>query len=88
MPSSVVHADCEPVLVDVADNYRINMDDFEAKLDDTISAIMISHMRGHTSDMDAIMKLAEARGIPVVEDAAPPATGAKLLDSGRLLNID
>ena len=27
-------------------------------------------MRGHTSDMDAIMALCDARGIPVVEDAA------------------
>jgi perosamine synthetase len=31
---------------------------------------MISHMRGHTSDMDAIMALCDARGIPVIEDAA------------------
>ena len=70
VPSAVVHADCQPVLVEVAENYRIDMDDFAAKLDDTIDAVLISHMRGHTSDMDAILKLAEARGIPVVEDAA------------------
>ncbi len=70
VPSSVVHADCQPVLVDVGQNYRIDMADFEAKLDDSISAIMISHMRGHTSDMDAIMALANERGIPVIEDAA------------------
>lgn len=70
VPSAVLHADCTPVLVEVADNYRIDMADFEAKLDDSISAILISHMRGHTSDMDAILKLAEARGLPVIEDAA------------------
>jgi dTDP-4-amino-4,6-dideoxygalactose transaminase len=70
VPSAVVHAECQPVLVEVAENYRIDMDDFAAKLDDTISAVIISHMRGHTSDMDAIMALANARGIPVVEDAA------------------
>jgi len=70
VPSSVVHADCVPVLVEVGDNYRIDMDDFAAKLDGSISAILISHMRGHTSDMDAIMALADARGIPVIEDAA------------------
>ncbi len=70
VPSSVVHADCVPVLVEVGENYRIDMADFEAKLDDTISAILISHMRGHTSDMDAIMALADARAIPVIEDAA------------------
>lgn len=70
VPSSVVHADCVPVLVEVGDNYRINMADFEAKLSSDIQAILISHMRGHTSDMDAIMKLADARNIPVIEDAA------------------
>ena len=33
VPSAVVHADCEPVLVEVGDNYRVDMADFEAKLD-------------------------------------------------------
>lgn len=69
VPSAVVHADCVPVLVEVGENYRIDMDDFRAKLDGA-EAILISHMRGHTSDMDAIMAEAEARGLPVVEDAA------------------
>ena len=70
VPSSIVHADCVPVLVEVGDNYRVDMADFAAKLDDTIGAIIISHMRGHTSDMDAIMELANAAGVPVIEDAA------------------
>ena len=70
VPSSVMHADCVPVLCEVGENYRIDMADFEARLDDTISAVIISHMRGHTSDMDAIMTLCDARGIPVIEDAA------------------
>jgi dTDP-4-amino-4,6-dideoxygalactose transaminase len=70
VPSSVVHADCLPVLCEVGDNYRVNLADFEAKLDQDISAVIISHMRGHTSDMDAIMAMCDARGIPVVEDAA------------------
>lgn len=70
VPSAVIHAECVPVLVEVGDNYRIDMADFAAKLTDDIAAIMISHMRGHTSDMDAIMALADARGVPVIEDAA------------------
>lgn len=69
VPSAVIHADCIPVLCEVGENYRINMADFEAKLDD-VQAVIISHMRGHTSDMDAIMTLCNARDIPVVEDAA------------------
>ncbi|MEM1130891.1 MAG: aminotransferase class I/II-fold pyridoxal phosphate-dependent enzyme [Pseudomonadota bacterium] len=70
VPSAVVHAECEPVLVEVNDTLRIDLLDFERKLTDDIGAVLISHMRGHTSDMDAIMALAEAHGVPVVEDAA------------------
>ena len=69
VPSSVLHADCVPVLCECADNYRIDLADFAAKLP-TVQAVMISHMRGHTSDMDAIMTLCDAAKIPVIEDAA------------------
>ncbi|MFN4203833.1 MAG: DegT/DnrJ/EryC1/StrS family aminotransferase [Tabrizicola sp.] len=69
VPSSVVHADCVPVLVEVGDNYRVDMSDFAAKLP-VADAVIISHMRGHTSDMDAIMTLCDAAGVPVIEDAA------------------
>ncbi len=69
VPSSIVHADCIPVLCEVGDNYRVDRADFTAKLD-SVQAVIISHMRGHTSDMDAIMELCVARDIPVIEDAA------------------
>jgi perosamine synthetase len=69
VPSSVIHAECTPVLVEVDDSLRIDMADFRAKLPGA-GAVMISHMRGHTSDMDAIMAAADAAGVPVIEDAA------------------
>lgn len=69
VPSAILHADCTPVLVEVGETFRINLDDFARKLPGA-GAVMISHMRGHTSDMDAIMDLADAAGVPVVEDAA------------------
>jgi perosamine synthetase len=69
VPSAVVHADCVPVLVEVGADYRVDLTDFGAKLNGA-DAVMISHMRGHTSDMDTIMALADMRGIPVIEDAA------------------
>jgi len=69
VPSSVIHANCQPVLCEVGDNYRVDMKDFEAKLP-SVDAVIISHMRGHTSDMDAIMALCDAADIPVIEDAA------------------
>lgn len=70
VPSAVVHANCTPVLVEVGDNYRINMDDFKAKFTNEIDAVLISHMRGHTSDMDQIKALCDAKDIPLIEDAA------------------
>ncbi len=70
VPSSIVHARMQPVLIEVGENYRIDLDDFTAKIDQNIDAVLISHMRGHTSDMDAIKALCDARNIPVIEDAA------------------
>jgi dTDP-4-amino-4,6-dideoxygalactose transaminase len=70
VPSSVIHADCVPVLCEVGENYRIDIKHFKTILTDDISAVIISHMRGHTSDMDAIMALCEDHNIPVIEDAA------------------
>lgn len=69
VPSSVVHADCVPILCECGDDYRIDLADFEKKLPDT-AAVIISHMRGHTSDMDAIMAMCDAAELPVIEDAA------------------
>lgn len=69
VPSSIVHAECKPVLVECGDDYRIDLDDFHAKIE-TADAVMISHMRGHTSDMDAIKSACDAKGIPLIEDAA------------------
>lgn len=70
VPSAVVHAGAQPILVEVGADYRLDMADFKAKLTGQIRAVVISHMRGHTSDMDAIMALCDARGVPVIEDAA------------------
>ena len=88
VPSAVVHAGGEPVLVEVGENYRIDMGDFEAKLTPDVKAVLISHMRGHTSDMDAIMALCEARKIPMIEDAAHSLgtlwSGRKIGTIGRI----
>ena len=88
VPSAVVHAGGVPILVEVAENYRIDMNDFEAKLSNDVMAVVISHMRGHTSDMDAILELCDAREIPVIEDAAHSLgtlwSGRKIGTIGRI----
>ncbi len=69
VPSSIIHAGMMPILCEVADNYRVDMVDFMAKLPG-VDAVLISHMRGHTSDMDAIKAACDAADIPLIEDAA------------------
>jgi dTDP-4-amino-4,6-dideoxygalactose transaminase len=69
VPSAVVNAGCVPVLCEVDNTLRIDIEDFAARLDGC-DAVIISHMRGHTSDMDAILQLCDTAGIPVIEDAA------------------
>ncbi len=88
VPSAAVHAGAQPVLVEVGDNYRLDMADFESKLEAGAKAAVISHMRGHTSDMDAVMALCEAHGVPVIEDAAHSLgtlwSGRKIGTIGRI----
>lgn len=87
VPSAVLHAECLPVLCEVGENYRIDMDDFAAKLP-SVKAVIVSHMRGHTSDMDAIMTLCDAADVPVIEDAAHSLgttwNGTKIGTMGRV----
>ena len=69
VPSAVVHANCIPVLCECGTDYRIDLDDFLIKIQ-LVDAVLISHMRGHTSDMDKILSQCEKLGVPVIEDAA------------------
>ena len=70
VPSAVVHAECVPVLCECGSNYRIDLDEFHRKLPD-VDAVLVSHMRGHTSDMDAIMAACDAAGNPCDRRCCP-----------------
>ena len=69
VPSSVIHADFIPVLCECGDDYRIDLMDFKEKIKNA-DAVLISHMRGHTSDMDIILSECKQADIPLIEDAA------------------
>ncbi|MGB1915083.1 MAG: DegT/DnrJ/EryC1/StrS family aminotransferase, partial [Paracoccaceae bacterium] len=69
VPSSVIHADFIPILCECRDDYRIDLIDFKEKIK-TADAVLISHMRGHTSDMDIILSECKQADIPLIEDAA------------------
>lgn len=81
-PSAIVLAGAAPVLVECDENLHLDVDDLRRVLDEGVDAVVVVHMRGFASDMDAICALAARYDVPVVEDAVP-ALGASL--RGRLL---
>ncbi len=77
--SAIVRCGAEPVFVDV-DPQTLNLDPAQVKLalraDGNVRAILPVHLYGQCADWDALQKVADEFGIPLIEDAAQ-AIGAK-----------
>jgi len=69
VPGAIAAVGARAVFVGVTDALTIDLEDLAAKLPGA-SALLLSHMRGHICDMDALMALADAAGVPVIEDCA------------------
>lgn len=71
VPGAIAAVGGVPIFVDTTDNLTIDLDDLESKLAATQSKIlMLSHMRGHLTDMDALCGLLKRRGATLIEDCA------------------
>lgn len=70
VPSAVVHAQGRVVLVEVGADYRLDLDDLAAKLTSRTRHLLLTHMRGHVSDMDAIRAFCAQNEVVLIEDAA------------------
>jgi dTDP-4-amino-4,6-dideoxygalactose transaminase len=69
MPVAVMN--CIPVPADSEPgSLNTSAAQIERVLTDRTTAIVVAHIAGHPIDMDPILELAQARGIPVVEDCA------------------
>ncbi|MDI3324046.1 aminotransferase class I/II-fold pyridoxal phosphate-dependent enzyme [Pontibacterium granulatum] len=71
VPGAIHNSGAVPVLVDVAEDYCIDLDDLERKAAESgAKYFMLSHMRGHLADMDRIMAICERYGLFLIEDCA------------------
>ncbi|GGK72099.1 DegT/DnrJ/EryC1/StrS family aminotransferase [Amphritea balenae] len=71
VPGAIHNSGAVPVLIDVADDYCIDLDDLEAKAAASGARyFMLSHMRGHVADMDRIMAICEKYNLFLIEDCA------------------
>jgi len=68
--ATVVASNAIPVIVDIDDSLNIDPAAVEKAITKRTKAIVPVHMRGAPAQMDAIMDLANRKGLPVVEDVA------------------
>jgi dTDP-4-amino-4,6-dideoxygalactose transaminase len=75
--NACLYVGSRPVFVDIDPRtFTINVDKIEEKITDKTKAILPVHVWGHPCNMKKIMKIAEDRGLFVIEDASH-AFGAK-----------
>ncbi len=71
VPGAIDNAGGKPLLVETDRNYCVDLADLEAKTKSSGARFfMLSHMRGHIADMDAIAALCARYGVTLVEDCA------------------
>lgn len=71
VPGAIAHALARPVLVDVRDDYTIDVDDLDRKAAASgAKTLLLSHMRGHIGDMDALADVCRRHGVQLIEDCA------------------
>ena len=83
VPGSIAAVGAEPLFVGVTEDLVIDLEDLAEKAQQA-DVLLLSHMRGHICDMDALMRICEQNAIQVIEDCAH-TMGAKWRDkwSGR-----
>lgn len=71
VPGAIHNSSAVPVLVDVAEDYCIDLDDLALKAERSgAKFLMLSHMRGHIVDMDRVMEICDRFGLLLIEDCA------------------
>lgn len=73
---AIVQCGATPVLVDITDDFNIDVDQIESVITPKTKGIIPVHLNGHSCNMDKIMDIAIKYNLRVIEDAAQ-ALGAK-----------
>jgi len=73
----IIHCGATPVLVDVEQDYNMNMEQVEQAISAKTKAIIPVHLNGRLCDMDRLMSIARRHNLLVIEDAAQ-ALGASV----------
>lgn len=69
VPGAIAAVGAVPMFVGVTDQLVIDLEDLAAKVGQA-DVLLLSHMRGHLADMDALMAICDSAGVTVIEDCA------------------
>jgi dTDP-4-amino-4,6-dideoxygalactose transaminase len=67
---AIVHVGATPILIDVGEDYLMDMDAFEHAITKKTRAVIPVHLNGRACDMARCASIAKAHGLVVIEDAA------------------
>ena len=71
VPGAIAAIGARPIFVEVTEDLVLDLSDLEAKARATSARVlMLSHMRGHLCDMEALLALCDRLGLRIIEDCA------------------
>jgi dTDP-4-amino-4,6-dideoxygalactose transaminase len=71
VPGAIAHAAAQPVLVETLPDYTTDLQHLEQQLQTSGARVfLLSHMRGHITDLAAVQALCVRYGVALVEDCA------------------
>ncbi len=71
VPGAIENAGGKIELVEIADDYTIDIEDLDRKAEKTKAKFfLLSHMRGHTANMDRVMEIVNKHNLIMLEDCA------------------
>ena len=68
--SVIVHCGAKPILVDVRDDYNMDVEQVEEAITPRTKAILPVHLNGRVCNMEKLMDIASKHNLIVIEDAA------------------
>ncbi len=66
---AIVTAGAKPIFCDCGEDYNINVEEIEQKINHKTKAIVPIHWSGRPCDMEKLLKISKKYSIPIVEDA-------------------
>ena len=71
VPGAIAHAGADAILIETTPDYMTDMADLALKAATSGAKVfLLSHMRGHIADLEAVKAICDSHGIAIIEDCA------------------